>query len=106
MPEQTKSAGANGGPEQFIISNWKEHNKNTLRGFFTITLPSGIVINNCSLHDKGGSRWIGLPSSQFKKHDGTTVYARLVEFASKEDYAIFQSEALRAVDGLKDGQDE
>lgn len=105
-PQQGKPDTQRDGDRQFLVTNWKAHEKNTLRAFLSLTLPSGIIINNCSLHTKDGLRWICPPSSQFKKHDGTVVYTKLVEFATKEDYTLFQAAALRAVDRFQDGRDE
>ena len=46
-------------------SNWRPMLRNTLQGFLTLTLsPSGVVMNECSLHEKGDKRWIGLPVSR------------------------------------------
>ena len=44
----------------FAISDWKPYTKNTLRGFFTVTTPCGIVLHNCLLHDKEGTLASGL----------------------------------------------
>ena len=46
----------------FRASDWRGLERNTLRGFFRLTLPSGIQINDCTFHEKGESRWIGLPN--------------------------------------------
>ena len=45
-------------------SDWWPISKNTLQGFLTLTLsPSGIVLKECSLHERpDGKRWVGLPS--------------------------------------------
>jgi hypothetical protein len=83
------------------ISNWKTFTKNTLRGFFTITLPSGMTIHNCSLHEKNGQRWIGLPTEKYTKKDGTIGYVQLVEFTSREIADSFRTQVLRALDGRR-----
>ena len=85
-----------------LVSNWQAHQKNTLQSFLSLTLPSGLVIHNCTFHRQGEARWIGLPSRHYVKDDGSTSYAPLVEFATKEARQRFQAEALDAVDRFMD----
>jgi hypothetical protein len=74
-----------------------------LVAFLTIETPSGLVIRDCRLFHKNSKRWIGLPSRQYTKSDGTTAYAQIVDFASKEVNARFQDEALQALDAYLAG---
>ena len=70
----------------------------------TLTLPSGLVIHGCSLHRKDAARWISLPSRRYSKTDGSTGYAPVIEFATKDAGRRFQQAALEAVDSfLADG---
>jgi DNA-binding cell septation regulator SpoVG len=85
---------------KFTICNWKALEKNTLRGFFTVTLPSGLVIHNCSLHEKDGGRWIGMPSEKYTK-DGQTAYKKLVEFKDRAAQDAFRDACLDALDELR-----
>jgi len=98
MPEKAKPAVASGGHREILVSNWKDYPKNTLRGFLSLTLPSGLVIHNCCLHEKGGARWIGLPSQRYNKPDGSVAYTPVVEFASMDARQRFQRAALEAAD--------
>jgi DNA-binding cell septation regulator SpoVG len=100
MPQNTKPAVVNGGPHDMIATNWKAFTKNTLQGFFTLTLPSGIVIHNCSLHRKNKGRWVGLPAQKYQKADGNTGFTPVIEFANAEARESFQSAALDAVDRM------
>lgn len=105
MGEKAKPAEGSGGHREFIVSNWKAYEKNTLRGFLSLTLPSGLVIHNCTYHEKADARWIGLPARQYSKDDGTTSYTPLIEFNTKDIRQRFQAAALRAVDAfLRGGQ--
>jgi DNA-binding cell septation regulator SpoVG len=104
MPEKAKPAGASGGHREIQISDWKAFQKNTLQGFLSLTLPSGLVIHNCTLHQKDGSRWIGLPARQYAKDDGTTSYTPLVEFSTKDARQRFQTAALEALDRYTGGR--
>jgi len=98
VSEKAKPAEASGGHRELLVTNWKAHRKNSLQGFLTFTLPSGLVIQNCTLHEKEGARWIGLPSRQYTKDDGSKSYTPLVEFATREARQRFQAAALEAVD--------
>ena len=100
MNEKAKPAGGDGGLRSILVSNWKAHEKNTLRGFLSLTLPSGIVIHNCTLHQKGTVRWIGLPVRQYAKADGSNNYAPVIEFVTKDAGRRFQKAALEAVDAF------
>jgi len=46
----------------FEVANWTPHLKNTLRAFFTLIMPSGMVLHGCTYHQKNVSRWTGVPS--------------------------------------------
>jgi len=81
-----------------FVSNWKAHEKNTLQGFLSLTLPSGMVIHNCTFHRQGEARWIGLPSRQYAKDGGSIAYAPLIEFATKDAWERFKAAALEAVE--------
>jgi hypothetical protein len=92
-------------PARFEVSEWRAFEKNTLRGFLSITTPSGLVINGVSLHEKGGKRWLSMPAKPWKKADGVTTWTPVVEFSTRSAHDRFQSEALRAVDAyLKGGR--
>lgn len=89
------------GPQQFIASDWKPFEKNTLRGFCTITLPSGLVIKDCSYHRyEDGRRWVSMPGKPYTGKNGAVTYTNILDFTSKEAKAKFQQMALEAVDGL------
>ena len=82
----------------FAVPEWKPFEKNTLRGFLSLELPSGMIIHGCTVHEKNGARWIGLPARQFQKPDGEKSWSPLIEFVSKDSREKFQAAALAAVD--------
>ncbi len=92
-PRQETRTAAGG----FRISEWKDINKNTLKGVFTLHLPSGMLIHGCMLHVKNDSRWIGLPAREYQMN-GVKQFARIIEFDSKERHEQFQAAALEAVE--------
>ena len=59
-----------------------------------------MIIHSCTLHEKGDSRWIGLPSQKFTKDDGSVSYTPQVEFTNKETRNKFNEAALRAFDAF------
>lgn len=91
-------------------SDWRPTPRNTLRGFVKLTLePSGLVLNDCTLHQKGDRQWIGLPGRPQIDRDGTLrrdpnsgkpLYAPSVEIPDKEARERFQRAALAAVHRL------
>jgi hypothetical protein len=42
-------------------SDWRPYASGTLVGFFDLLLPSGLKLNDCTLHERDGKRWVGLP---------------------------------------------
>ena len=88
-------------------SDWRPMSRNTLQGFVTLTLdPSGIVLRDCTLHQKEGRDWIGLPGraqidrdGQVRKDPttGKVLYAPVVEIPDRDARERFQQAALAAV---------
>ena len=86
------------GHRSITIAGWKPLSKNTLRGFFSATLPSGMVIHNLTLHEKNGARWVGLPSREWTTDTGEKNYAKLIEFADRHIANRFRDHVLEALD--------
>jgi hypothetical protein len=83
---------------QFVITNFTKFERNTLRGFFDIELPSGLVIRGCSLHIRGSSRWLGMPSKTFTKADRSKGFTPIVEFTDRARADAFRDLVLTALD--------
>jgi hypothetical protein len=79
------------------ISNWKAVEKNTLRGLFSVTLPSGMVIHKVSFHEKNGQRWIGLPA---EKRGDACVFTPLIEFTSRSVADNFRRQVIDELKAL------
>jgi hypothetical protein len=88
----------------FAISDWRPFVKNTLRGFFTITTPSGMVIHGCTLHCKNDARWVGMPAQKFTKDDGSTSYTPVIEFVDRATADRFRDAVLAALDKFLEAQ--
>jgi DNA-binding cell septation regulator SpoVG len=77
------------------ISNARKINKGALRGFFDVELPSGLKLNGCTLIEKAdGKRFVGLPSKEFVKADGTKSYTPVVDIPDRDARQKFQDAVL------------
>src|SRR5215471_7373094 len=81
-----------------VISDWKPLTKNTLRGVFSATLSSGMVVHRLTLHEREGTRWVGLPAQEWTGRSGEKQYARLIEFVDRETSNRFRDQVLAALD--------
>jgi|SRR5215469_17490977 len=79
------------------ISGWRNHNKGTLRGFFTAELPSGMIIHDCMLHEKGEDRWISLPSREYEQNN-ERKFQPIITFVDREAEHKFRDQVLTALD--------
>jgi hypothetical protein len=96
----------------FVASDWRARNRNTLKGFLTLTLPSGLALRECSYHEQGTKRWVGLPGRPQLDPDGRhridpatgkKSYVAIVEVVGKEARERFQKAAVAAIDRLRAG---
>jgi hypothetical protein len=79
-------------------SNARKINKGALIGFFDVELPSGMKLNSCTLLEKDGKRWIGLPSREWVKADGTKSYVPIVEIPDRDAREKFTNAVLPAAE--------
>jgi DNA-binding cell septation regulator SpoVG len=84
----------------FIARDWKPYQKNSLQGFISIELPSGLIVREITVHEKDGTRWLGMPSKSYQKQDGTTGWTPQVDFKDAQARSRFTREALKAIDKL------
>lgn len=85
------------------VTDYKAHQQNTLQAFVDLLIVDvGAQIKGCTLHEKNGSRWIGLPARAYEK-DGETAWARIIDFPEREDYRAFQDAALAALESHLSG---
>jgi len=98
MAIKAKPAGASGGVRTITVSNWKPLNNQAIRGFLTLTLPSGLVIHNCHLVEVGDRRWVGLPSRRFVTAGGKVHYEPIIEFTTRKAHRNFAHAALEVVE--------
>jgi hypothetical protein len=84
-------------PRGCQILNFRAFEKNTLRGFFDLQLPSGIILRGCTFHVKGERRWIGFPAKPVTKPDGTQSWVNIVDFVDNKTKYLLQDMALPPV---------
>jgi hypothetical protein len=74
------------------ILGWRPVHKNSLRGFVSARLPSGMVVHDISIHvHDSGKRWAGPPSKPQINKDGVALrddrgkvkYVPIIEFDPK-----------------------
>jgi hypothetical protein len=83
---------------EIIINDWRPHSDKTLRGFFTATLPSGLVLRDLKLHERAETRWIGFPAREWTNLRGQKQYTQHVDFTSRATRDRFQDAVLVALD--------
>jgi hypothetical protein len=83
---------------RIVISDWRPREKNTLRGFFVVTLPSGLVIRDVMLHVREDKRWISLPAREYTDPVGQRQFARIIEFVDRDIKDRFDEQVLAALD--------
>ena len=74
--------------------------KNTLKGFVDLELTRvGLVLHDCTWHEKAGKEWVGFPARSYTDRDGNTQWQPLIEFAenSGEARKQFQQQAIDAI---------
>jgi hypothetical protein len=81
------------------ITNARRVTKGSLLGFFDVTLDSGLKLNGCQLFEKTGDdgalkRWVGLPSREWVKADGSKSYVPIVEIPAREARDKFNAAVL------------
>jgi hypothetical protein len=85
--------------KQIEIKNWTPLTKNTLRGFCTVKLPSGMLIHAVMLHEKGDHRWISLPAREYTdEKTGKKQFARFIEFDNRTIADRFRDQVLASLD--------
>ncbi|MGO9428339.1 hypothetical protein [Rhodoblastus sp.] len=78
----------------FTITNAKSIRKNSLIGSFDLQMPSGLIVRGAMLFEKNGKHWIGFPSKEFVKRDGTKSYSPILEFVDRATSDKFQAAVL------------
>jgi hypothetical protein len=78
-------------------AGFRPFNKNTLRGFASFALPSGLLIHECPVHCKNGRWWIAFPARPYEGKDGAQHWQQLIEFGDSSSKTRFQEQAIAAL---------
>lgn len=87
------------------ISDWKPIERNSLRGFCTVCLPSGMILHDVAIHVSNGSWWASPASKpqlnregQAMKDDmGKIKYQPIISFESKATRDRFSTSVIDAL---------
>lgn len=89
-----------------IITDWKPIARNSLRGFFTATMPSGLVFHEVAAHTSNGKKWVSPPSKPMVGKDGVALkdengkvkYSPLISFSDKATRDKWSSAVVNALE--------
>jgi hypothetical protein len=92
-------------PASIQLVEWVKRRQNTLVGFATVRMPSGIVFHDVSIHNKNSSWWASPASKPMVGRNGTIMretggrikYAPIVSFHSKEVRDRFSHSVIAAL---------
>ena len=87
------------------ISDWKPRQSGTMRGFFSVTLPSGLELRELMLHHRDGAWWLSFPAKPLlgdgavlRDERGKVRYgAALIAIAGRDARERFNQEVLDAL---------
>jgi hypothetical protein len=96
-------------PPMMVARDWRPLQKNTLLGFFSLELASGLVLRDCALHQKNDRRWVSLAAKLQLNPDGTprigdkgkALYSPIVEIPDPARREAFQRAAVSAIEKLR-----
>jgi hypothetical protein len=94
-----------------IVKSFSPIRKNTLRGFATVQLPSGMIVADIGIHTDSGRVWASPPSKAMLNRDGATIrddagkvrYSPIITFASKELRDRFSAAIVDAIETAHPG---
>jgi hypothetical protein len=92
-------------PADIAISDWKSLERNTLRGFCTVNLPSGLTLHEVAVHTREGHWWVMPAAKPMLSKDGTALrddagkirYSPIVSFESRAARDRFNAVVLVAL---------
>src|SRR5262245_29726665 len=66
----------------------------------------GLIVRDCTWHEKNGKEWVAFPARPYETKNGTTAWQPLVEFAegATEARKQFQQSAVAAIHQFVDEQ--
>lgn len=84
------------------IIDYRDINKGSVKGAFSIELPTGMIIKDCLHFQSGERQWVNLPSKPVMDKEGKPkigdngkpMYAKIINFVTKDAYTDFQNAVM------------
>jgi len=84
------------------ILRYREINKGCVIGNFSMKIQKwGIIINDCTLFDKNGRKWISFPQRQYDDK-GVKKYMPYIQFENKAHSKPFEDMVMAAIEKFKE----
>jgi len=88
------------------LIEWRPMPRNSLRGFATIELPSGLTIADVSIHVSHGKAGASLPAKPKINSDGTArrgddgkvIYSPILKWRTRELQDGFSADVVQAIE--------
>lgn len=83
-----------------VVTNFKELNKNSLRGTFSVRFQKwgGLIIEDFCLFEKDSKQWISFPKKVHFDEKGEKKYIPFAYFDDRKMMDAFQEKLLTALD--------
>ncbi|WP_114910734.1 hypothetical protein [Acidibrevibacterium fodinaquatile] len=96
---------------EIVVSDWKPLRRGTLRGFVTVSMPSGMIVREVSIGQSHGRAWAMPPSKPMIDRNGCVMlddagrrrYSPVIEFISK---SVRDRWSSSVVDALREAHPE
>ena len=75
----------------FQIHEWKPTEHGTLKGFVSILLPNGLILNSLQVHESGGRQWIGYPMRGIARNLADSGLAPVLAFSGRKKQRKFEN---------------
>ena len=78
---------------------FRSHSSGLLQGFAKLLVTQwGVEIDGCKVFMKDGSRWVSLPSKEYKNAEGETKWSPVVRFVETAHRDFCSKCAVEAID--------
>jgi DNA-binding cell septation regulator SpoVG len=89
----------------FVVESFTSMAKNSLLGFATVRIPSGLVLHDVAVHRQGDSIWVMPPSRPMLGRDGSVMkdtngkvrYQPIITFRDKQTQARWSAAVIEAM---------
>jgi hypothetical protein len=90
---------------QVVIEDFVVMERNTLRGFARVRMPSGVIFHDVAIHRKDGATWaspaskpmLGRDGTQMRGRDGKALWSPIVSFTTKDVRDRFSEAVITAL---------